>query len=115
MKNILLIDANPVTALDIFIHLQDEGFVVHGPIAMDEEGLKLLATENISLVLLDDEACKAHYPELRETLIASDLPIIFLTANNISNDDNRLTFNKAENSDQLVQLIKNLQSFSKAA
>lgn len=115
MKNILLIDPNPITALDIYIHLQDQGYIVHGPIATDGEGLSLLANENISLIILDDAACQSHYPELYQVLMQSELPIIFLTDSYVSNDDNKVTFKKTDPAHQLMPIIKNLNALSEAA
>ncbi len=115
MNNILLVDPNPITALDIFIRLEDAGYKVFGPIATTGEGLKLLKDQTISAVILDAHACRQRFPELHETLMASDIPIIFLTENESGEIGNKVVIRKTENSAEVLQAVQSLEYYDEAA
>lgn len=78
MYSVVLIDTDPLRAMDLYIRMEDEGFEVFGPIASKNEGFRCLNEHNISGVVMDAAKTQKAFPELYNVLEASNLPIAFL-------------------------------------
>ena len=78
MYSVLLIDADPTRAFDLYIRLEDAGFNVLGPISSTSEGFRELKGGELDGIIINVETARRYFPELYSVVIESDIPLIFL-------------------------------------
>jgi len=78
MYSVLLIDADPIRAFDLYIRLEDEGLKVLGPVSSASEGFTLLKNEALDGIIIHAETARQYFPELYAVVMEADTPVIFL-------------------------------------
>lgn len=78
---ILVVEDNPLIALDIVSELTDRGFEVVGPVGRVEKGLDLIAREQLSIAVLDVSLGADNSFEIARALRNNKVPFIFVSGN----------------------------------
>lgn len=78
-KRVLIVEDEPLIAMDIQSHFLENGWVVVGPVGSIEQALKLIDTDMPSLGILDINLHNQNSYTVAEKLQQRQIPVIFLS------------------------------------